>query len=100
MIDIAGGQPGEIQAKADRLFRKLMRVVELGLLAVLDPIEPFLLGGGDDLPVDDQGRRRIMENRVDPEKPHGVTYVGPGGLVTERSRRQTRLCRYVEVERG
>jgi len=30
---------------------------------VLDPCEPFLLSGGDDLAVDDQCRRRIMVER-------------------------------------
>jgi hypothetical protein len=33
-----------------------MRVVELGRLAVLDAIEPFLLDGGDELAVDEQRR--------------------------------------------
>ena len=33
MTDIAGGKPGVIQAKADRTFWELMRVIELSLLA-------------------------------------------------------------------
>jgi hypothetical protein len=54
MTDIASGEPGVIQAKADRTFWELMRVVELSPLAVLDAIEPFLLDGGDERAVDKQ----------------------------------------------
>ena len=54
MTDIASGEPGVIQAKADRTFWELMRVVELSLLAVLDAIEPFLLDSGDERAVDKQ----------------------------------------------
>ena len=51
MTDIASGQPGVIQAKTDRLFRELMRVIPLSLLAVLDAIEAFLLDSGDERAV-------------------------------------------------
>jgi hypothetical protein len=33
-----------------------MRVIEFSLLAVLDPIEPFLLDSGDERAVDQQRR--------------------------------------------
>jgi hypothetical protein len=54
MTDIASGEPGVVQAKADRTFGELMRVIEFRLLAVLDTIEPFLLDGGDERAVDEQ----------------------------------------------
>ncbi|OIQ65735.1 hypothetical protein GALL_527020 [mine drainage metagenome] len=54
MIDIAGGKPGIIQARTDRLLGELMRVVEVRRLTVLDAIEPFLLDGGDERAVDKQ----------------------------------------------
>ncbi len=54
MTDIASGEPGVIQARADRTFGELMRVIEFSLLAVLDAIEPFLLDGGDEHAVDEQ----------------------------------------------
>jgi hypothetical protein len=54
MTDITSGEPGLVQAKADRTFGELMRVIEFRLLAVLDTIEPFLLDGGDERAVDEQ----------------------------------------------
>jgi len=54
MPDIASGEPGVVQAKADRTFRELMRIVEFSLLAVLFAIEPFLLGSGDECAVDEE----------------------------------------------
>jgi hypothetical protein len=54
MTDIASGQPGVIQAKADRLFWELMRVIELSLFAVLDAVKPFLLDSGDERAVDEK----------------------------------------------
>jgi hypothetical protein len=60
MTDIASGEPGVIQAKADRAFWELMRVIELSLLAVLDAIEPFLLDSGDERAVDEQRGGRLV----------------------------------------
>ena len=54
VIDVAGGQPGMVQAETDRTLGELMRVVEFRRLAVLDAIEPFLLDGGDQRAVDEQ----------------------------------------------
>jgi hypothetical protein len=54
MTDIVSGEPGVIQAKADRTFWQLMRVIEFGPLAVLYAIEPFLLDSGDERAVDEQ----------------------------------------------
>ena len=54
MTDIADGEPGVIEAKADRTFGELMRVIVFRPLAVLDAIEPFLLDGGDERAVDEQ----------------------------------------------
>jgi hypothetical protein len=36
------------------MFWELMRVIELGLLAVLDAIKPFLLDSGDERAVDEE----------------------------------------------
>src|ERR1700691_5448225 len=49
VIDIAGGEPGMVQAETDCTFGQLMRVVEFRRLAVLDALEPFLLDSGDEL---------------------------------------------------
>jgi hypothetical protein len=54
MTNIVTGESGVIQAKADRMFWELMRVIELSLFAVLDAIEPFLLDSGDERAVDEQ----------------------------------------------
>ena len=73
VIDIAGGEPGVVQAEADRTFGELMRVVEFGLLAVLDAIEPFLLDGGDERAVDEQRGGRLVIHRVDSKDVHRPT---------------------------
>ena len=54
MIDIAGGEAGVFQAKADRALGKLVRVIPIGFLGMLDAIEAFLLDGGDEFAVDKQ----------------------------------------------
>jgi hypothetical protein len=54
MTYIVGGEPGVIQAKADRTFWQLMRVIEFSRLAALYAIEPFLLDSGDERAVDEQ----------------------------------------------
>jgi hypothetical protein len=53
------------QAEADRTLRQLMRVIPVGLFAVLDAVEPFLLDGGDELAVDQQRSRGFVIHRVD-----------------------------------
>src|SRR5882762_3034814 len=56
VMDVFGGEPGVIQAVADRTLGKLMRIVEIRFLPVLDAIESFFLDSGDELPVDEQRR--------------------------------------------
>ena len=70
MTDIASGEPGVVQAKPDRTFGELMRVIEFSLLAVLDAIEPFLLDRGDELAVDEQRGGRFVIYRVDSKNVH------------------------------
>ena len=73
MTDIASGEPGMVQAKTDRTFGELMRVVEFRLLAVLDAIEPFLLDGGDERAVDEQRGGQLVIHRVDSKDVHRPT---------------------------
>src|SRR5207302_4654600 len=68
-----GAKPGVIQAEADCTLGKLMRVVEVRFLAVLDAVEPFFLGSGDDLAVDEQGGGRLVIHRVDSKNVHRPT---------------------------
>jgi hypothetical protein len=60
MTDITGDEPGVVQAKANRAFGELMRVIELSLLAVFEAIESFLLDGGDERAVDEQRGGRLV----------------------------------------
>ena len=64
VIDIAGGQPGMVQAKTDRAFGQLMRVVELRRLAVLDAVESFFLDGRDKLAIDQERGGRLVIHRI------------------------------------
>jgi hypothetical protein len=73
VIDIAGGEPGMIQAVADRTLGELMRVVEVRFLPVFDAIEPFLLDRRDEFAVDEQGRGRLVIHRVDSKNVHQPT---------------------------
>jgi hypothetical protein len=57
MIDIAAGEAGVFQAKADRALGELVRVIPSGLLGVLDAIEAFFLDGSDQLAIDEQRSR-------------------------------------------
>jgi hypothetical protein len=57
MVDIAATQPCVIQTETDRMLGELVRVVYVRFLTVLDAVEPFLLGGGDERAVDDARRR-------------------------------------------
>src|SRR5258706_10765942 len=45
VVDIAGAEPGVIQAGTDRTLGQLMRVVDVRQLAIFDAIEPLLLDG-------------------------------------------------------
>src|SRR6476660_3217368 len=65
VMDIAGGEPGMIQAVADRALGELMRVVEVRFLAVLDAIEAFLLDGGNEFAVDEKRCRRLVIHAID-----------------------------------
>ena len=65
MIDIAGGEAGVFQAKADRPLGKLVRVVPIGFLGMLDAVEAFLLDGGDEFAIDEQRSRGLVIHRVD-----------------------------------
>jgi hypothetical protein len=48
------------QAKADRTLRELVRVIPVGLFAVLDAVEPFLLDGGDEFAINEQCSRGLV----------------------------------------
>ena len=61
MIDVARGEPGVVQAEADRTLGELMRVVDVRFLAVFDAIEPFFLDGRDEFTVDEQCRGRTRD---------------------------------------
>ena len=71
MIDIAGLEAGMIEAVADRALGELVRVVDVGQLAVLDAIEALLLDGDDELAVDQQRRGRVVIDGVDSKDVHG-----------------------------
>ena len=60
VIDIAGGEPGVIQAETDRTLGELMRVVDVRQLAMFDAIEPLLLDGDSEPAVDEQRGGRIV----------------------------------------
>jgi hypothetical protein len=70
-VQIAGGEAGRLQAPGGRQLGQLPRGERDRPLAVLAPAEPFLLRGRDHLTVNDQRRRRIMEDRVDTQNSHG-----------------------------
>lgn len=53
-IDCGRLDPGIVQAEANRVLGKHVRIVRPRLLAVLDAIEPFLLAGCDDVAINDQ----------------------------------------------
>ena len=73
VIDIAGGEPGVIQAEADRTRGELMRVVDVRRLAMLDAIEPLFLDGGDKFAIDEQRGGRLVVHRVDSKNVHWPT---------------------------
>ena len=60
VIDIAGGEPGIIQAETDRTLGELMWVVDVRQLAMFDAIKPLLLDGDNEPAVDEQRGGRIV----------------------------------------
>jgi hypothetical protein len=56
MIDVAGREPGVIQAESDRALGELMRIVDVRQLAVFDASKPLLLDRDDELAVHKERR--------------------------------------------
>jgi hypothetical protein len=73
VVDRVDVDAGLAQAIVDRVERQLPRRERDGPLAVLDLREALLFGRRDDLAVDDEARGRIVERRVDAERPHGAS---------------------------
>ena len=73
MVDVAGTQPGMLQAETDGTLGELVRIVDARFLAVLDAVEPFLLGGGDERAVDQQRGGGFVIDRVDSQNVHRPT---------------------------
>ena len=73
MIDIAGGEPGIVQAETDRALGELMRVVDIRQLAVFDAIEPLLLDGDNELAVDEQRGGGVVIHGIDSKDIHRPT---------------------------
>src|SRR6185437_1583757 len=65
MIEIAGLEARMIEAVADRALRQLVRIVDIGQLAVLDAIEPLFLDGDHELAIDQQRSRGVVIDGVD-----------------------------------
>src|SRR5215212_367399 len=64
-VEVGGYETGVFQAPRRGLLRYLPGRKWHGLLAVLAPAEPLLLGGGDRHAVDDEGGSEIVEDGVD-----------------------------------
>jgi hypothetical protein len=71
-IEVFWAQSGLVEAPAGGEVGQLPRRERHRPLAVLAAAEALLLGRRDDLAVDDQRRRRIVEDRVDTEDSHAV----------------------------
>jgi hypothetical protein len=69
-VEVVRREAACIEAPAGRPLGQLPGGERHRRLAVLAPGEPLLLGRGDDLPVDHQRRRRIVEHSVDAEYSH------------------------------
>jgi hypothetical protein len=69
-VELRRREPGPGQAPGRGAFRKLPGREGGRRLAVLATAEPLLLGGGHDLPVDNQRGRGIVEDRVHSEDAH------------------------------
>jgi hypothetical protein len=69
-VEVRGPQPGLREAPAHRELGQLPRGERDRPLAVLAAAEALLLGGRDDPPVDDEGRRGIVEDRVHTQDLH------------------------------
>src|SRR5262249_1475922 len=73
MVDVARPQPRMLQTEFDGTLGELVRVVDARLFAVLDAVEPFLLGGGDERAVDQHRRGGFVIDRVDSQNVHRLT---------------------------
>jgi hypothetical protein len=69
-VDVGSLKSGIIQAKADRLLRKLVRIVDPRLLGMLEAVEPLFLARRHDLAVDEHCGRGFMINSIDSENVH------------------------------
>jgi len=74
VINVAGGEPGIVQAETDRPLRQLMRVVDVRHFAIFDPIEALLLDGDNKPAVDEQRGGRIVIHGIDSKNVHGPTF--------------------------
>src|SRR6185436_16203048 len=70
VIDLGERDTRFVQAVVDRVERQLPGRERNRPLAVLDAREALFLGGGDDLAVDDERRRGIVEGGIDAEGDH------------------------------
>jgi hypothetical protein len=75
-VEVRGSEPRPSEAPRGGPRGRLPRRERHRSLAVLDPREALLLGGGNDLPVDGERRRRIVENTVDSQHAHVEVIVG------------------------
>jgi hypothetical protein len=73
VIDVAESKAGLLQAESDRTFGQLMRIVEFGRLAMLDPVEALLFGGGNELAADQKCCGRLVIHRIDSKDVHRTT---------------------------
>jgi hypothetical protein len=64
-IEVGWSDPGFAEAPPSRFLRQFPGGKRNGLLAVLTPREALLFGRCDDPSIDDQGRRGVVEDRVD-----------------------------------
>ncbi len=73
VIDIAGLQSGIIEREFDRALRKLVRIVDVGQLAVLDAIEALFLDRHHQFAIHEQRGRRIVVHGVNSKNVHSPT---------------------------
>ena len=72
-VDVFGAQPALGQAPPGGQLRQFPGGERDWPLAMLAPAEPFLLGGRHHLPIHNQSRGRIVEDRVEAEYAHLLT---------------------------
>ena len=65
LVDVGRAKPRILQAEADCMLGKDMRIVGSRRLAVLDAIESLLLARRDDFAIDDHGGGRFVKYRVE-----------------------------------